>query len=175
MIAMSPLISLVLVILVLLLMGVALVMAYGELELESMVRECAGILLTVQTGSTNSNLIEDAAGLAVDRELQIGFTKKVIEVTITNPTGAAQTVTLFAADPANQERTVIKTILVAAGVTVTVELNDVEKPYCKVQPDDLTPGVGVDRWQTQLRANQTNIAGGGLTVSARVYDSKYPY
>ncbi len=111
--------------------------------------------------------------MAAARELAVGFTKKVIEVTIFNPTGAAQTVTLFAADPAGPERTAIKSFLVAAGATVSFGFNDVERPLCKVQPDDITGTP--DRWQTQLRANQTNIAGGALTVSARVYDSKYPY
>lgn len=166
--------SLLLVILVLLLMALALVMAYGQLELESMVRDTGPIPLTTQTGAAASDLIDDPVGVAAVRELAVGFTKKVIEVTIFNPTGAAQTVTLFAGDPLGPERTAIKAFLVAAGATDTFGFNDVERPLCKVQPDDIN-GAPADRWQTQLRANQTNIAGGALTVSARVYDSKYPY
>jgi hypothetical protein len=159
-----------------LLIIISLVMAYGKLELESMVVE-ATITITTVTGSTNADLVDDAAGVAAARELPAGFTKKIIEVDITNPTGAARTVTLFAADPGNQERLAITPpIAVAANTTVTVGLDDVEKPWRKVQPDDLT-GIGppADRFQTQLRANQDALPGAGCVLTARYYDSKYPY
>lgn len=151
-------------------------MAYGELELEGMVVE-ATITITTVTGSTLSNLVEDAAGVALDRELPVGFTKKVIELEVTNPTGAAQIVTVFAADPTNQERVPIATINVPANQTVTLGLNDVEKPWRKVQPDDISGAGAVPpvRWLTQLRVNQDAIPAVGCDVTARYYDNKYPY
>lgn len=151
----------------------SLVMAYGELELESMVVE-ATITITLVTGTLTSDLIEDAAGVAApERELPAGFTRKVIQLEVTNPTGAARIVTVFQADPANFERIVLAVINVAANATETLGLNDVEKPWRKVQPDDITGTP--DRFQTQLRANQDALPGAGCIVTARYYDSKYPY
>lgn len=149
-------------------------MAHGELELESMVEEATVTINTV-TGSTNANLVDDAIGVVANRELPAGFTKKVIQLEVTNPTGVLRTVSVFAADPGNEERTLIATIDVAANTTETVGLNNVKRPWRKVQPDDLTPGVGVDRWQTQLRVNQDALPGAGCVVTARYYDNKYPY
>lgn len=168
------LLSLLMVILVILLMALALVMAYGDLELESMVRE-AVIAIATLTGGGVSTLVEDAAGIAAERELPIGFTKKVIQLEIVNPTGAARVVSVFAADFINQENTLIATIPVGALATVTVGLNDVKKPWRKVQPDDITAVAVPNRLQTQLRANQDALPGAGCIVTARMYDSKYPY
>lgn len=156
----------------------SLVMAYGELELESMVVE-ATIAIATLTGGAASTLIEDAAGIAAERELQVGFTKKVLQLEVTNPTGAARVVSVFAADPnvGGFERTLLTLVNVPALTTVTIGLNDVEKPWRKVQPDDLGGAalVPAQRWQTQLRANQDALPGAGCNVTARYYDSKYPY
>lgn len=166
--------ELVLVVAVMLLIGLSLIMAYGDLELESMVLQ-ATITITTITGAAASNLVDDAAGIAVERELPVGFTKKVLMLEITNPTGAQRIVSVFAADPnaGGFERVLLGTIIVAANTTVNVGLNDVKRPWRKVQPDDIT-NTPV-RNLTQLRANQDALPGAGCVLTARYINSKYPY